>query len=115
MGEVNRRGGSEVVVDAMAAGGLTRLAGRLQGIALPIPVWIGHHLQLIEQPQHPERTEIGGDRGAGLAALHIGHGEAAHAHPFGHVHQPPAAPQPGGADVVSSTDIENCTTSDTEK
>jgi len=84
----------------MAAGGLTRLAGRLQGLALPIPVGIGHRLQLIEQPQHPQRTEVGGDRGAGLAALHIGHREAAHAHPFGHVLQPPVAPQPGGADVA---------------
>ena len=94
-------GGSEVVVKAMAAGGLTRLAGRLQGLALPIPVGIGHHLQLIEQAQHPESTEIGGDRGAGLAALHIGHGEAAHAHPLRNILEPPAAPQPGGADVAA--------------
>ena len=36
----------------------------------------------------------------GLAALHIGHGEATHAHPFGHVLQPPAAPQTGGTDVA---------------
>ena len=85
----------------MAAGGLARLTSRLQGLALLIPVGIGHRLQLIEQPQHPEGTEVGGDRGAGLAALHIGHREAAHAHPLGHVLQPPAAPQPGGADVAA--------------
>jgi hypothetical protein len=83
----------------MAAGGLDRLACRLQGLALPIPVRIGHRLQLIEQPQHPEGTEIGGHGGAGLATLHIGHGEAAHAQPLGDVLQAPAAPQPGGADV----------------
>ena len=87
----------------MTAGGLARLAGRLQGLALPIPVGIGHRLQLIEQPQHPEGTEVGGDRGAGLAALHIGHGEPTHAHPFGHVLQPPATPQPGGADVAAQS------------
>ena len=93
-------GRSEVVVETTAAGGLARLAGRLEGLALLIPIGIGHRLQLIEQPQHPERTEIGGHRGAGLAAFHIGHGEAAHAHPLGHILQPPAAPQPGGADVA---------------
>ena len=85
----------------MAAGGLARLAGRLQGLALPIPVGIGHRLQLIEQAQHPEGTEVSGDRGAGLAALHIGHGETRHTHPFGHVLEPPAAAQPGGADVAT--------------
>jgi hypothetical protein len=99
-GETAGRGGSEVVVETLTARGLAGLAGRLQGLALPIPVGIGHRRQLIEQPQHPEGTEVGGDRGAGLAALHIGHGEAAHAHPLGHVLEPPAAPQPGGADVA---------------
>ena len=94
------RRGSEVVVDATTAGGLARLAGRLQGLALPIPVGIDHRLQLIEQLQHPEGTEVGGDRGAGLAALHIGHGEAAHAQPLGNILQPPVAAQPGGADVA---------------
>lgn len=94
------RGGSEVVVKTTAARGLARLAGRLEGLALLIPIGIGHLGQLIKQPQHPEGTEVGGHRGAGLAALHIGHGEAAHAHPLGHVLQPPAAPQPGGADVA---------------
>ncbi len=82
-------------------GGLARLAGRLQGLALPIPVGIGHRLQLIEQAQHPERTQISGDRGAGFAAFHIGHGEAAHAHPLRNILEPPAAPQPGGADVAA--------------
>ena len=104
LGETERetagRGGSEVVVETLTARGLAGLAGRLQGLAFRIPVGIGHKLQLIEQPQHPEGTEVGGHRGAGLAALHIGHSEAAHAHPFGHVLQPPAAPQPGGADVA---------------
>jgi len=87
-------------VEAMTAGSLARLGCRLQGLALPIPVGIGHRLQLIEHPQHPEGSEVGGDRGAGLTALHIGHGEAADAHPFGHVLQAPAAAQPGGPDVA---------------
>ena len=84
----------------MTAGSLARLAGCLRSLALPIPVGIGHRLQLIEQAQHPQGAEVGGDRGAGLATLHIGHGEAAHAQPLGHILQPPAAAQPGGADVA---------------
>jgi len=65
LGETERetagRGGSEVVVETLTARGLAGLAGRLQGLAFRIPVGIGHKLQLIEQAQHPEGTEVGGD------------------------------------------------------
>jgi hypothetical protein len=54
--EVAGPGGPEVVVEAIAAWSLARLAGRLQGLALPIPVGIGHRLQLIEQAQSAPRS-----------------------------------------------------------